>query len=291
MIIHPTSDWHRDIANNEFKRSVPTPECDVIVVSGDVMAPGDQGIRAVREYFEDTAAAIVFVPGNHCFYSHADRKRPELKTTWERQRQELMPKAAEETGIILLDDATCEIDGVLFVGATLWSDFAARPDYMTLAEAQHRAMAMNDYRLIKTGRGRGKDRLTPAQTIAAHMTSRMFIADALMNKQADQDAVVITHHAPSFRSLRGYDPAAPNDFNELDWCYGSDLEYLMNSESAPILWVHGHLHDQHDYVCGATRVVCNARGYPDFSRRENPRFDPTLVIEIEPRPTLTMGMR
>jgi hypothetical protein len=44
------------------------------------------------------------------------------------------------------------------------------------------------------------------------------------------------------------------------------------------------VHKSHDYILGSTRVVANPRGYPEFERanspRENPNFDPTLVIEV-----------
>jgi len=55
----------------------------------------------------------------------------------------------------------------------------------------------------------------------------------------------------------------------------SDLEGLILA-SRPALWVHGHVHDSHDYRIGSTRIVCNPRGY----HSENPSFDPALVVEV-----------
>ena len=53
---------------------------------------------------------------------------------------------------------------------------------------------------------------------------------------------------------------------------------------APTLWIHGHIHKNQDYTIGGTRVVCNPRGYPmsfhPNAPRENPDFDPQLVIEV-----------
>ncbi|MGD5643834.1 hypothetical protein QUT23_22580, partial [Xanthomonas citri pv. citri] len=62
---------------------------------------------------------------------------------------------------------------------------------------------------------------------------------------------------------------------------------LMTGETAAELWLHGHVHANRDYVAGDTRVVANPRGYPDPrgpGGRENPAFDPCLVVDVEPRP-------
>ena len=61
----------------------------------------------------------------------------------------------------------------------------------------------------------------------------------------------------------------------------------MTGDAAPELWLHGHVHRSYDYFVGDVRLVCNPRGYPDPrgpGRRENPDFNPSLVVEVEPRP-------
>jgi hypothetical protein len=278
------SDLHLDITGNDL-RALPGVDAEMTIVAGDACAPGTLALRRVRQLLPN-AENLIYVAGNHDFYSIADRKRPWLRTTYERQLEE-MPELAAELGITLLSDSWVEIEGVRIIGSTLWTDMSLRPSYMSLQQAQRAAMAMNDYRLIKREPGGGRDRMTPAQTVAMHAKAVEFITDSLASRPSDQDAVVITHTAPTRRSLRGYDPAYPDRLQDLDWCYSSPLEHLMNSEYAPSLWVHGHIHESRDYVCGATRVVSNPRGYP----YENPDFDPALVVEIEPRPTLTRMLR
>jgi hypothetical protein len=82
-------------------------------------------------------------------------------------------------------------------------------------------------------------------------------------------------------------------FTELDWCYASNLDHLMQGPNAPSLWIHGHIHRNQDYVVGSTRVIANPRGYPTRfvpnAPRENPDFDPRLVVEVGV--DLTPGMR
>jgi Icc-related predicted phosphoesterase len=287
--IHLVSDLHDDIDGNAIA-ALPEVEADVTVVAGDAMAPGHLAIRRVRELFPDRDRPLIYVPGNHDFYSFHEKHRPELKTTIEAQRRDLMPRAAEEAGVLLGDDATFEIGGVIFICATLWSDMRCSPDYMQRADVMREAAKrMNDYKVIKTGEGRSKDRLTPADTIAMHKESVAYI-EARLEAHVGRDVVVVTHHAPSPRSLRRY---VSGSFGDLDWCYASDLEHLMTGDAAPALWLHGHIHEKRDYVVGDTRVVANPRGYPPAlgSRvRENPHFDPGLVIDLEPRYMPKMGI-
>jgi Icc-related predicted phosphoesterase len=294
MRLHVVSDLHTDTKGNSMP-PLPDVGADVIVCAGDARAPGTVALRELRGMFEQKAAPIVYVAGNHDFYSEGSPKAdPELKTTFERQLEQ-MPHVAREEGIHLLADCAIEIDGVRFLGGTLWTDMSARPSYMPITEAMRYACKMNDYRLIKTGEGRSKDVLRPTDTIAAHRKTVAFLTEALATP-SDGDTVVVTHHAPSYRSLLSWDPERPGTFKDLDWCYASECERWFTGEGmpdgyvAPVLALHGHVHANRDYVVGGTRVVCNPRGYPNFHLRENPDFDPALVVEIEPRYVSKMGI-
>ncbi|MCJ2054098.1 hypothetical protein [Methylobacterium sp. J-070] len=57
--------------------------------------------------------------------------------------------------------------------------------------------------------------------------------------------------------------------------FASDLAGLIDA-GRPDLWIHGHVHACTDHRVGATRILCNPRGYD----RENGRFDPALVVEV-----------
>ncbi len=224
-------------------------------------------------------------------------KTPWLKTTIERQLRE-MPELADELGIILLQDSVKEFyaGGFLIraVGGTLWSDMLARPGYVSMNEAMRdAAKRMNDYRLIKTGAGRSKDMLTPSETVAMHRATARFIQETLSTPTDADFTLLCTHHAPSYRSLHGWDPGYPERFRSLDWCYASDCERWFTGDGmgpdhvAPDLAVHGHVHTSHDYYVGSSRIVANPRGYPlhalNMTGRENPHYDPNFIVELEVR--------
>jgi Icc-related predicted phosphoesterase len=102
-------------------------------------------------------------------------------------------------------------------------------------------------------------------------------------KPFDGDTVVITHHAPSERSVH---PRFQGD--PLTGAFVTDLPDLL--EQAHV-WIHGHHHNSSDYVERGCRVVCNPSGYPlglnsirhaDEMHFENTQFDGRLTIDLPP---------
>lgn len=75
--------------------------------------------------------------------------------------------------------------------------------------------------------------------------------------------MVVTHHSPSPLTEDQYQ-ATP-----LAGCFGSNLHHLMQEETAPVAWIHGHTHEDSDVVVGHTRVASRQRGYPDEKNFED----------------------
>jgi Icc-related predicted phosphoesterase len=124
---------------------------------------------------------------------------------------------------------------------------------------------------VRESAQRPKRGLTPADTEYYHSLTREFFA-AQFSKSFSGVTIVMTHHAPSIRSLPQSDQCEP-------WapCYASALDNLIE-ECQPELWCHGHVHVSNDYKIGKTRIVSNPRGYAPTEL--NPEFDPRLVIDI-----------
>ena len=87
--------------------------------------------------------------------------------------------------------------------------------------------------------------------------------------------MVVTHFAPSLHSVSPRFAGSPVNAG-----FVSNLEAQIERWQ-PALWLHGHTHDSFDYRVGATRVVCNPRGYEKGGVLENPDFDPFLMIDLE----------
>lgn len=248
MKIHLLSDLH-----NEFSELEPTTaQADVVVLAGDVHVREKSIAWAAKAF---AGKRIVQVLGNHEYYGGS------LGHTRYKLRQ-----LAKESGIDLLDDSCCEIDGVRFVGATLWTDYKLTGNrQIAMIDAKDR---MNDYRKIRDVHYR---RVNPSQLAEAHSASVRFLAETL-DQPYPGTTVVVTHHAPSALSLAEHYRLENDSLNS---CYASNLEHLMGKAA---LWAHGHTHDSADYQLSGTRVVCNPRGYAPS--QINPNFNPNLVIEI-----------
>ena len=173
----------------------------------------------------------------------------------------------------VLDDDEIVIDGVRFLGSTLWTDF------MLFGGGDHRGAAMvearnfmRDFSRIRTAEA-SSEFFTPEDS-AALFTRHADWLDRQLAVPHAGPTVVITHHAPSRHSIH---PRFADSL--LNACFVSDAEHLLGTDSAQ-LWIHGHTHDSFDYAVHGTRVVCNPRGYAKAGMNENPRFDPDLMIEV-----------
>jgi predicted phosphodiesterase len=253
--LHVLSDLH-----TEFKPfTLPAVDSDVLVLAGDI-GVGIEGVKAARAWSE--AQPVVYVLGNHEYY----------KQRWPEHVQR-MREAASGSRVYVLDDEVVVIQGIRFLGSTLWTDFRLHGDS---AEAQSRLVArrnMHDYDTICHTEDRWLD---PLDTQAAHEQSVRWLREQLV-QPFNGPTVVVTHHLPSQRSI---DPRFQRGGNDvLNPAFASNLDHLIRPPAK--LWVHGHTHVAKDYELNGTRVVCNPRGYPDEYLREGDNgFDPGLVIEL-----------
>ena len=255
MKINPVSDLHHEHDTLAW-RSAPV-KSDVVIIAGDSY-PGTEGILwAIKNY---PSVPVIYIAGNHEFYG------AEILSQYENLRN-----AAKGTNVHFLQNDSVVIDGVRFIGATLWTDFNFY-GYPKLMMPQAPYM-LNDYVQIKCG----TKLITPEFILQEHMVSRQFIFDEC-KKPFDGKTVVVTHHAPSELSVHSYykgDPANALYASKLE----NEILNINNLNSPGIsLWVHGHMHYTYDYMIGSTRVICNPRGYRQYHEFTN--FKEDLIVEI-----------
>ena len=246
-------------------------DIDLIILAGDTHTRRRGPAWAARTFQN---LPVVMIGGNHEAYGDslwaniaAHRRLAD--------RLGALPDGRQH--VVYLEREMVLIGKVRILGATLWTDFALfgtdRHDDAMAAARQD----ANDYRRIQRKPTKQEcwdlrpPRLDPQDTGAIHA-----LTCSWLNRQLETPhpgpTVVVTHHAPSPRSL------------PLDWqgdllmaAYASDLEAtILNYE--PCLWVHGHIHQSRDYRIGRTRVVANPRGY--VGSEENPAFIWGKTFEI-----------
>jgi predicted phosphodiesterase len=246
--LHVLSDLHRERGAWE----PPRVDADVVILAGDV-ARGTDGVAWARRWAGDRP--VLYVSGNHEPYGHA---LPTL--TGELRR------AAAGSGVRVLENDEVALDGVRFLGCTLWSDFLFGGPEERAASMALCDRVVNDYEHIAFGAERR--RLRPADTLRFHELSRRWLY-ARLAQPWDGPTVVVTHHAPIVRSRpeQAFTRA-------LAGAFASDLSPLMGGERVA-LWIYGHTHRAADLSLRGTRVVSNPRGYP---HEPAAGFDPGLVV-------------
>ena len=267
MKIHLLSDLHLEHSHRHPPFVLPSTDADIVVLAGDI----DNGTRAI-DWAEDTfpGRTVLYVPGNHEYYD------AELQPA----AAALKARAMLSPNVRLLDNDELVIDGVRFLGSTLWTDFALMgPEKMDQVISESRKYVV-DFRKIRLG----GDFLTPQQTIDLHRDAIAFLQSRLDLPFAGK-TVVITHHAPHPASVH---PRWSG--NLVNAAFVSDLTRLLGKSA---LWFHGHTHDSFDFNVNGTRVLANPMGYrtsdwrrpraadaPPQVTTENRQFNPALVIEI-----------
>jgi len=248
MRLRVLSDLHHEHFPNG-RRELPPAAADVVVLAGDIHEHL-QGLHWAREEFPDSE--IIYVAGNHEFY-HSDL--PDLT--------QAMRNLARALDIHFLEKDAVVLGGVRFLGATLWTDFQL---YGTRAEALAKEQAqllMPDFSTID----HFTQPFTPDMSQAFCRATCEWL-DAELAQPFAGRTVIITHHAPSARSI-------PAEYvgDALSPAFASNLEGLAERCD---LWIHGHVHECLDYRIGNARVVANPGAYPG----EDSGFDPCRVIDL-----------
>ena len=233
---------------------MPDVSPDVVLLAGDI----DRGLRGLRWSKEHLPEVpIIYVLGNHEYYGEAFPR--------------LLHKLAMEADALgarfhVLNRDSVEIEGVHFVGTTLWTDYALFGD--PRVEGPLISTRLSDFKRIRADPT--YRRVRPDDFAAVHARDVTWITEQL-GELAGETTVVITHHAPSARSLDG-----PRAQDPVSAAYASNLDDLVASSGAR-LWVHGHIHHPSDYRIGSTRVLSNPRGYID---EPVSGFRPDLIVSV-----------
>lgn len=259
MKIRIMSDIHNDV---NYEHPFRLADMDKFtIVAGDISGSRYDTIKWVNDNMRNG----IIIGGNHSGYSDDNVSLQFI-------HKELSDYYKLEDNVSYLENAYKIINDVVFIGATLWTDFRLDGDTFQLWNMQHATRHMNDYRYNHYDDNGELRLLKPQDTLDMFNKSFAFIEETV-KKFADKKVVVITHHAPSIKSIHSkYLSGYTNS------CYASNLEQFILDNPNIKLWIHGHVHSNFDYMIGDTRVVCNPRGYEMYA--ENFAFNPDFEVEI-----------
>lgn len=275
------SDLH--LESNPHFAPTPAPGADVLVLAGDIgsyqndsalsrLGIADFGLARFSPLPVDQGGAawptpVLFVPGNHEYDGQ------DFADTHDKLRD-----TCERLGLLWLEKQARVLQGVRFVGSTLWTDFDALTSTQAFSrqvsigeqlKAREKAMRAANFSLKRHHTLIAGMPMLAEQVRTQGLISQAWLREAL-NQPFDGTTVVVTHFAPSLRSSDpryGLMPGTAGFCNALD-------DLLPHAK----LWLHGHLHCPSDYRVGGCRVVANPLGYA--RKNEQLAFKPASVIVL-----------
>lgn len=270
MKISLVSDIHAEFGYQEL------PGGEVLILAGDICE-----LRTLRNEYHTTKTLdrkpgafksydffyhecakyekVFMVLGNHEHYhSRFDKTYDELKA--------ILP-----ANVTLLEKEYVEYKGVIFLGATLWTDLN-KHDPITVYTVKD---SMHDYRVIQNFYPEKNlyHKLTPDHTHRVHKETLEYFKQTI-EANTDKQFVVITHHGPTYMSVHA---RYKGDYH-MNGGFVSDLSNFILDHPNIKFWCHGHVHDPFSYHVGDTRVMANPRGYMPYEKENG--FDPNFTVEI-----------
>lgn len=254
MRIQYMSDLHLDHSNIE----VDVSTADVVVMAGDISSSP----LFTADWIEKNIGLekpVIYVAGNH-EYDHHDIHEHDFS---------IMSALTSLPNVYFLENNSVVIDGVKFIGSTLWTGFDAFPEMGNISAMRNLASrSISDFHTIYNG----NKWFTPEDASGLYHNARSYIFGEL-TKPFDGKRVVVTHFPPSrqcvHKMYRG------NLLNPYFIANAEDL--LVKSD----LWIHGHTHSTIDKSIVGVKVVCNPRGYSQFfNMSENPAWNPNKIVKI-----------
>jgi len=216
------------------------PSADVLALLGDIGSPYDPKLSHFLDWCSSRFKHVLYVPGNHEYYSPSGDSYDYIHT-------KLRLMCQQFPNVHLLDNKTFEVDDVVFVGSTLWSDIPVSKDAFLTSY-------MNDFRMIF---------VSPNQPMMPHHSRVEFSKNKAFLEQtisrlngSGKKIVVLTHHAPSFEGTSAPQHAS----SDSRFAFASKLS-CNHALGAIRLWGCGHTHYNFHHSLEGYELISNQIGY------------------------------
>jgi len=245
LLIGFISDLHCEMCNELI--SIPE-QVEVLVLAGDIHVKP----KLLKDYLlrlrATTDIPIIYILGNHEYYGHVF---PEIQQNYRNQ-------VAKVPNAYLLEKDSIIIDGVRFLGTTLWSDLS---DPMHAFNVQN---GLNDFRKISKINYDCQSKIKYAKFRSDDYNCefeacRDWLEEEL-KKEFKGPTVVVTHHSPSPITCSPY-----FKYSKIRYGFHSNISDFV-IDYGPKLWIYGHDHVTARHELGQTLLVSNQPGYPHEHR-------------------------
>ena len=246
MKIQYASDLHLDHLKIVDYESLITPVGDVLVLAGDICGTCARAQRIFYPFIKWCCSRfkhVLLVAGNHEYY----------RTSIVLGDKFLTVVAKHFNNFHFMNKKTMKIEGIIFLGVTLWSDIP--PEHVDVV-ASH----LNDFNYIRD--------FNTNVFAMLHKDHAAWLESELIS-HGEKKIVVITHHAPLMNGTS--DPkytGLPTNHG-----FATDLGDLVACAN---YWICGHTHHCASIEYEDCTVLLNCLGYPS----EFVGYSPTACFEI-----------
>lgn len=236
-----------DLLENDYETSFKLFKEATLILAGDIGYPTRDSFWSFITDCSNNFKNVLFVCGNHEYYNVSGTKPSDAKTL-DQIDKHILDKTAElnktNPNFHYLNKTDITIDGVRFLGTTLWSMIPSNV-------AASCGLTLNDYYSIYESPNK---LLTIPRSNSNHINHVIWLTRAL-KEDMTTPTIVITHHLPSFKLIHN-DYALCKDLNH---AYASDIEHLIQPNLK--VWFCGHTHKATDTIINNTRFIINPLGY------------------------------
>lgn len=236
------SEFYKMVSDDKLYSLLPAVNAKYCVLAGDIGCVTKQpGVfRSTLKFFKARHKYVIMVPGNHEYYG-SDYKFDSVNDT--------LSKICTEEGVYLLNRSTIELEGVLFIGATLWSAVDDR-GFKGINDSYHVFANKVEY-------------------LEAFVQDYQFIKKELLATfdRNEGSVVVVTHHLPTAKLIHPRYKDSP-----INSAFYTNLTDVLPIHKVKY-WFCGHTHEFSKTKILNTTFVCNPMGYPEEYRYTKTSID------------------
>lgn len=181
----------------------------ILVLAGDIGYPWRPIFREFIEYCSDRYNAIVYVTGNHEYYSK-EHSMSAVDTIIQGISDEII-------NFHFLNNSEVTIRGLTFIGGTLFT-------YYPESKYDEVKKIMNDYNFY-----------SPEEVSARHKGTVEYLYKEIFGREHEK-FVVVSHHLPSYQGL-----ALKYRHLSTNYLYANHLDFFLRKDQV-CLWIAGHTH-------------------------------------------------
>lgn len=259
MKIRIISDLHIDL-NCQYPLSLRNKNIFTII-AGDISGHPEYS----KKWIDANIKNGLFIAGNHIVYNNKSKTLPE----WKEYLKEQYPL---NNNVSFLENQYKEIDGKIFIGCTLYTDYEFSKDIESSKMVAEKRM--NDFRYGTIKENNKKRNLTPDDYLKWHKESLKFIKK-IVKENENKDIIIITHHCPAAECiLEKY-----RDNPTLNSSYVSSLENYIKKHNNIKCWICGHVHNRKHFKVGNCLIIQNPRGYESYG--ESYSWTPNFILDTD----------